>query len=107
MKRIHQLALGTAVTLVLALGACSSEEAAAPSRPPIPPPIPTEDGGPGTEGGTLPDGAPAPDCFDATKTKPVEPAQFLNQCNGGECFKFDNGTRVEGWKSGQPLPPLS
>ena len=90
------------------VAACSSEEAAAPSRPPVPPPSTSaSSGGPGDDGGTLPDGAPAKDCFDSKAAKPTQPKEFLNQCNTGECFEFDNGTRIEGWTPGNALPPLN
>ncbi len=107
MNRMHTLFSSAAALLSIALAACSSSEpAAAPSRPPIPAPATETDGGgtgPGVETGT--DGGA--DCFDTTKTKPTETSHFLNQCNGTECFKFDNSTRIEGFKPGQALPPLN
>ena len=39
-------------------------------------------------------------------TKPTTPANFLNQCNGTECFKFDNAARIEAFKPGA-LPSLN
>lgn len=99
----------TAILLVLSfipaiVAACSSEDAAAPSRAPIPPPssTATSDGG-----GGGPDGSPGKDCFDTTTAKPTTPTDFLNQCTAGECFKFENGSRIEGWTPGGPLPPLN
>lgn len=103
MKHTFKLALSASFLVLMGLQACSSEDPVAPSRPPIPVPNPTVDGGvePGTDGG--PGGS---DCFDTTKTKPVEPAHFLNQCNSTECFKFDNA-RIEGFTPGGQLPPLN
>ena len=103
----------TLAVIVLSLvpaivAACSSEEAAAPSRPPVPPPsTSSSSGGDGDGGGTDRDGGGGKDCFDSKATKPTQPKEFLNQCNSGECFKFDNGTRIEGWTPGNALPPLN
>jgi hypothetical protein len=100
--------LGPVALVLLAslgpLAACSTDDGeATPSRPPIPP-VPTTpigtDGGPGADGGGT------RDCFDSTKEKPTEPSQFLNQCNDGECFGFDNAARIEGYTPGV-LPPLT
>ncbi|MBX3189516.1 MAG: hypothetical protein KF819_21000 [Labilithrix sp.] len=102
MNAFFKLALGAAALALVGVQACSSEEPAAPSRPPIPPPI-VDQG----DGGASDAGGDAGDCFDTTKAKPTQPTHFLNQCNGGECFPFDNGTRIEGWKPGAPLPPLT
>lgn len=103
MKTISLVSLIGALASLLV--ACSSEEAAAPSRPPIPPPADTtSDGG---SSGANADGGPTKDCFDATKSKPADTKQFLNQCNGGECFAFDNAKRIEGFTAGAPLPPLN
>lgn len=96
------LAGAAALAALVSFIACSSEEPAAPSRPPTPAPAtPTADGGPGDGGPT------SADCFDTSKEKPVEPQHFLNQCNGTECFAFDNGARIEGFTPGAPLPPLN
>lgn len=77
--------------------ACSSEEARAPSRPPTSPPVTTTDAGSDASA----------TCFDTKKDKPTQPDHFLNQCNSGECSPFDNAKRIEGFKPGQPLPPLN
>jgi hypothetical protein len=95
--KIDSKLLASAILLV----ACSSETPAAPSRPPIPPPATIPDGGEGTG-----DGGTQANCFDAAAAKPTEPGQFLNQCNGTGCFKFDTA-QIEGWKPGSPLPPLN
>lgn len=103
MSSLRSFLLGaTAVALLASFTACSSAEPAAPSRPPTPAPAtPSADGGSG-------DGGPsAADCFDTSKSEPVEPQHFLNQCNGTECFAFDNGARIEGFAPGAPLPPLN
>ena len=91
------------------VAACSSEEAAAPSRPPVPPPSTSSSGGTGDDGGSSSggEGGTTKDCFDTKTAKPSAPKEFLNQCNSGTCFKFDNATRIEGWTPGSPLPSLN
>jgi hypothetical protein len=104
-KTIAVLVLSFVPSIV---AACSSEEAAAPSRPPVPPPSTSSSGGTGdADGGGNGEGGASMDCFDAKTAKPSAPKEFLNQCNGGECFGFDNGTRIEGWTPGSPLPALN
>jgi hypothetical protein len=89
--------------------ACStSEDAVAPSRTPV---RATGDdaGTTGSSGGTssgdpgLADGG----CFDAASAPPSATKQFLNQCNAGGCFPFDNAQRIEGFTAGGALPPLN
>jgi hypothetical protein len=104
MRSIHSVLLLASSTLLLSLVvACSSNDdgAAGPSRPPTPPPANTSqvDGGDGGEGSGT--------CFDTTKGKPTSQSDFLNQCNGTECFPFDNGVRIEGYTAGAPLPRLN
>jgi hypothetical protein len=99
MKKLPILALAATAAFVAALSACSSEPPAAPSRPPTPAPTDTADAGT--------DGAGPGACFDTTKEKPTRSDHFLNQCNAGECFAFDNAARIEGFKPGQALPPLN
>jgi hypothetical protein len=110
MKHVRKLGIGAAALTFIILGiqACSSEPAAAPSRPPIPPPIVDVDGGPdgGGGGGDGGDGGPQSSCFDTTQAKPTTPTNFLNQCNSTECFKFDNAARIEAFKPGA-LPALN
>lgn len=107
MKSIYAAPFVIAAAAALRfLAACSSDNdaTAVPSRVVTPPPAGTAqpDGGdvPGADGG-------AAACFDVTKAKPVEPSQFLNQCNGTQCFPFDNGARIEGFVPGAPLPSLN
>ena len=102
MTSRHRHLLGAAAVCASFVFACSSEEQAAPSRPPVPPPV-TEQ----PDGGTGEGGAQPSDCFDATKNEPKTQKDFLNQCNGAECFAFDNGARIEGYTAGAPLPPLN
>ena len=103
MKSIHHLLLVSGVLVSLGVLACSSQEAAAPSRPPTPS---SSSSSGGADGGN-PEGGASKDCFDTTKAKPIEPKHFLNQCNGTECFPFDNGARIEGYTAGASLPPLN
>jgi hypothetical protein len=51
-----------------------------------------------------PDGTP-PNCFDPTLCEPVEDADFLNGCTGGQCIAFDNTARLPLFNNGN-LPPL-
>lgn len=106
MKHVYTFAFGAAVLALVGIQACSSDDPVAPSRPPIPVPAPTVDGGgvvdPTGDGG----GPSGSNCFDTTKAKPAAPADFLNQCNSNECFKFDSA-RIEGFTPGSPLPPLN
>jgi hypothetical protein len=104
MKRTHKLAFAALAVFLMGIQACSSEEPAAPSRPPVPAPI-TTGGGNGDGGGD--NGGTQNGCFDATKSKPTQVVQFLNQCNSTECFKFENATRIEGFKPAEPLAPLN
>lgn len=108
VKNVKTLAVIVLSFIPAVIAACSSEEAVAPSRPPVPPPSTSSSGGTGGEdGGTDPDGGPSKNCFDTKAAKPTQPKEFLNQCNSGECFGFDNGTRIEGWTPGSALPPLN
>lgn len=45
------------------------------------------------------------DCWDLTECNGINSVQFLNQCNAGQCFPFDNTRRIQGY-SGGALPPL-
>lgn len=105
MRSIHSVLLLASSTVLLSLFvACSSSDdgAAAPSRPPTPPPASSSQTDGGGDGGQSSD-----NCFDTTKDKPVQQIDFLNQCNGTECFPFENGARIEGYTPGAPLPPLN
>lgn len=99
MKNLSKIVVGA----FFVIAACSSEQPAAPSRPPIPPPS-GADAGIADSGA---DGEPQNDCFDTSVNKPTEPGHFLNQCNSAECFGFDNAARIEGFTPGAPLPPLN
>ncbi len=99
----HRYLLGASALIVSFVVACWSEQATAPSRPPVPPPSTSQpDGGASGE-----DGTQTASCFDIAKNKPVEQKDFLNQCNSAECFAFDNGARIERYTPGAPLPPLN
>lgn len=91
-------------SLALVAQACTSEEPATPSRPPVPPPSTGSSSGGADAGG---EGDGGKDCFDTKTAQPTAPKEFLNQCNGTECFPFDNRTRIEGYVPGAALPPLN
>lgn len=106
-NKFYLVAIYLAAFLPVVVVACSSNETnTAPSRPPTPSPtttVPGTDGGPTGDGGTT-----SSDCFDRSDGgKPATAQEFLNQCNSGECFKFDNAARIEGFVVGQPLPSLA
>jgi hypothetical protein len=106
--RSSTIVAAIAISMLGVIAACSSDEtAAAPSRPPTPPP---NTNNPQADGGNIDpsgDGGIGPDCFDTAKAKPVQQTDFFNQCNGGQCFPFDNAARIEGFVPGAPLPPLN
>lgn len=107
MNEVHRWGLAALACLSLAaagfgVAACSSSEPNAPSTP-----IPTPGtGDPAADAGDDSGLAPG-ECFDTDAGPPTQPVHFLNQCNDGECFKFDNTAQIENYTAGSPLPPLN
>ena len=60
---------------------------------------------PSSANGTQPAGPIAGEpCWDLTGCNAETEEQFLQQCNSGTCFQFNNATRIEGFTGA--LPPL-
>jgi hypothetical protein len=61
---------------------------------------------PTTANGTQPvtSDIPGTACWDISECNGVKPEQFLERCNGGNCYPFDNEDRIEGYTG--TLPPL-
>lgn len=108
MKRVLVLvaALGALGLGGALAAACSStQEEAAPTRPPVPPVDPGTDAG----GDAAADAPVDPGCLgDAGcfKCEPTKHEELLNACTDGQCTPFDNTARLPLFKSGQPLPPV-